>query len=388
MENERNLWQHEQLTRSQELLEQSEYTSWLICTTASRDPHILFLTGRQSPGRTALLVTSSNATLLVSDMDAGLFMDLSKVFTIESYSNRREFTKKLAILLKTQTRNGPVALDHAPQSLETVAASLDFVTYGEFLSLVQLAPEIEFKSAVPFIEELRKTKTSYERKFAHKAIKITQEILEDIPNRVQSGMTERQVAAMIGGELLNHGELAFPIIVASGQNSANPHHNAKNKKLHSNEVLLIDAGLRLELMCSDLTYTFFVGRNPPEQVLSVYDSLFAALVSALQLIGPKVSCGDIDLAARTTLKELGQDPKYFIHSLGHPIGLEVHDIGPRISSSNQKTSEKLLPLNSLYAIEPGLYFPGKWGVRLEIDIHITDDGARALSTVPSQLVSI
>ncbi len=262
------------------------------------------------------------------------------------------------------------------------------MTYGEFLSLVQLAPEIEFKSAFPFIEELRTTKTSFERKFAHLAIKITQEILEDLPNRVRSGMTERQVAALIGGELLNHGELAFPTIVASGHNSANPHHNTSNKKLHSNEVLLVDAGLRLELMCSDLTYTFFVGRNPPEQVLSVYDSLFAALKSALQLIGPRVRCGDIDLAARTKLKELGQDPKYFTHSLGHPIGLEVHDIGPRLSSSNHNASEKLLPSNSLYTIEPGLYFPGKWGVRLEIDVHITTSGTRTLSTVPSQLVSI
>ncbi|MFQ6126819.1 MAG: M24 family metallopeptidase [Candidatus Heimdallarchaeota archaeon] len=388
MENRQDMWQQEQLTRSQEVLEQSGYVAWLICTTAARDPHILFLTGRQSPGRTALLITPSDATLLVSDMDAGLFMELSRVFTIESYSTSREFTKKLAILLKTQTRNGPVALDHAPQSFETTATSLDFVTYGEFLSLVHLVPEIEFKSAVPFIEKLRKTKTSYERNLAYKAIKITQEVMEDLPNRVKPGMTERQVAALIGGELLNHGELAFPTIVASGQNSANPHHNTNDKKLHPNEVLLVDAGLRLELMCSDLTYTFFVGRNPPEQILSVYDSVFTVLKYILQIIRPRIQCSDVDLEARKKLKELGQDPKYFIHSLGHPIGLVVHDIGPRLSFRNLKTSENLLPLNSLYTLEPGLYFPGKWGLRLEVDIHIADGGVRALSTVPSQLVTI
>ena len=181
------------------------------------------------------------------------------------------------------------------------------------------------------------------------------------------GRSEAAVAADIGKRLLavGHDSVEF-VIVASGPNSASPHHDPGGRVIERGEMVLCDFGGKLDGYCSDTTRCVWTGR-PPAEVRAAYDALHAAQERAVQAVQPGKPLCNVDLAARNVLRASGYD-EFFIHRTGHGIGTEVHE-HPYVTEHNAAPIE----IGHAFSVEPGIYFPGRWGMRIE-DIVVVKPG--------------
>jgi D-alanyl-D-alanine dipeptidase len=181
------------------------------------------------------------------------------------------------------------------------------------------------------------------------------------------GRSEATVAADIAGRLLGvgHDSVEF-VIVASGPNSASPHHHPGERVIEPGEMVLCDFGGKLDGYCSDTTRCVWTGQ-PPEEVRAAYDALRAAQESAVRAVQPGNRLSDVDRAARNALRATGYG-EYFIHRTGHGIGTEVHE-HPYITEHNTAPIE----IGHAFSVEPGIYLPDRWGMRIE-DIVIVQPG--------------
>jgi Xaa-Pro aminopeptidase len=244
----------------------------------------------------------------------------------------------------------------------------DFIKTGDFMSLKKLAPQTEFISAAPIIEALRSIKTQEELANLRNVCKATIEILELLPDWVKVGMTEKEVKAKLEYEYVKLGQPSFASIVATGVHSADPHHNTSLKKIEKG-VLLIDSGLQIDEMSSDITRTFWVGANPPEDFVNAYSALYDAKSVANDYFTDGTPKNLPPLKCRDHLTAKGYDhEKLFFHGLGHALGFSVHDIGGSVSWKVPETNK--FKENMVYTNEPGLYWRGKWGIRLEDDVIV------------------
>ena len=167
------------------------------------------------------------------------------------------------------------------------------------------------------------------------------------------------------------GSPSFPSIIATGAHSADPHHNTSDKKIKEG-ALLIDSGLKIDQMCSDITWTVWVGKKPSDDFLKAYSILYESKEIANKYFIDDSPANLPAIKCRDYLEEKGYDhKKLFFHGLGHSLGFEAHDIGPRVSWKVSKDFK--LKENMVYTNEPGLYWKGEWGVRLEDDIIIGKD---------------
>ena len=237
-----------------------------------------------------------------------------------------------------------------------------------------LSPEINLVPLNGLIEEMREVKSKEEIKAIEDAADLISEILDQVIRKLKPGMTEKEVAWEI--EILaRHGGaegLSFPSIVASGPNSALPHAVPTDRKLGKNEPVIIDAGVRLNGYCSDITRTVFLG-EPGAEFRNIYRTVRHAQVSALKEVRPSVDSTQLDRAAREVIDAAGFGEN-FGHGLGHGVGLAVHEppkVGPRDPVKLQK--------GAVFTVEPGIYIPGKGGVRLEEMVLIEDGGPKVLT---------
>ncbi|MBA7476788.1 Aminopeptidase YpdF [subsurface metagenome] len=249
-----------------------------------------------------------------------------------------------------------------------------------------MAPQTEFISAVPIIVNLRSVKSSEELNDLRNVCKATIEILDTIPDWVKVGMTEKEIKAKIEYEYMKLGKPSFGAIVATGAHSADPHHNTSMKKIEQG-VLLIDTGLQIDEMCSDITWTFWVGKHPTEEFIHAYHALYESKQVANKYFTDGTPNNMSAKKCREYLSEEGYDhEKLFIHGLGHALGFEAHDIGGRIS---WKMPDKYkLKENMVYTNEPGLYWLGKWGIRLEDDIIIGKNECEQVTSVSKEPIQI
>lgn len=218
----------------------------------------------------------------------------------------------------------------------------------------------KFQPTQKIIENLRSSKTAEEIKKIQKSANINDRILNEIPSLVKIGMTEktlvwkiRELAFAFGAE-----KMAFDTIVNFGKHTAHPHHEPDETKLKKGDLILLDFGVKKEKYCSDITRVFFTAKPSMEQIL-IFEILSDAQKKAIQQIEITAVCAEIDAAAREIIQKNGY-AEYFTHSLGHGVGLEIHE-APSLSTSSQ---EKLTE-NSVFTLEPGIYLPGKFGMRLE-----------------------
>jgi Xaa-Pro aminopeptidase len=197
------------------------------------------------------------------------------------------------------------------------------------------------------------------------------------------GMTELEVAGVLESALRKSGSdgFPFPSIVASGPNAALPHARPTSRAIRRGEFLLIDFGARVGGYCSDVTRTFVMGKASAEQ-REVHDVVRLANERAVKAVKPGMSGRDADSVARGYIEDRGFG-ELFGHSLGHGIGLEVHE-APRLA----KTSESPLVEGAVVTVEPGIYRPGWGGVRIEDDVHLGADGARVLTRFARELIEI
>lgn len=256
------------------------------------------------------------------------------------------------------------------QGVKLLGFDGDHMSYSNFLQLKKLKCKLVSKPEllrdlrlIKDVGEIGKMKRSAE--FGYMAYLMLKGLL-------RPGVTEIELARELEIYCLKNGaeKMSFEPIIAFGKNSALPHHRSGETKLKINDIALFDLGVVLDKYCSDMTRVEFVGKPDP-QLKKFYDVNLAAQKAALALCKPGVKLKELDLAARKVMAEAGLE-KYFVHNLGHGIGLKVHEF-PKIHKEGIHKDVVLEPGMAI-TIEPGLYLPGKGGVRYEDTIIITPRG--------------
>jgi Xaa-Pro aminopeptidase len=197
-----------------------------------------------------------------------------------------------------------------------------------------------------------------------------------------AGRTESEVASMLARHLVEagHDSTAF-VIVASGPNGSSPHHEPAGRIIDARDPVVLDFGGRIGGYCSDMTRTVTVG-DAPEEVQEIHGIVRRAQAAAFDAVGPGVPAEDVDRAARTVIEDHGYG-EWFIHRTGHGIGLEEHE-PPYIVRGNR---EPLQP-GMTFSVEPGIYLPERFGVRIEDIVVVTEDGVEVLNQAPRELARI
>lgn len=230
------------------------------------------------------------------------------------------------------------------------------------------------------VRRMRVVKTSEEIDAIRAAIRIGEEAFDVLRRRIKPGMTEAEVAALIEYEMKKRGASgpSFPTIAAVDDNAALPHYQPGLVRVPKNGLVLIDWGARVSEYCGDLTRVLLIGRIRP-RVRQLYQAVLKAQLTAIAAIRPGIPARQVDQTARGVLEKAGLG-KYFVHGLGHGLGLEVHE-GPRVSS----TSQDHLEPGMVVTVEPGVYLPGEAGIRIEDDVVVTDTGCEVLSRLDKRL---
>jgi Xaa-Pro dipeptidase len=234
----------------------------------------------------------------------------------------------------------------------------------------------------PILAELRMRKDAVELAQLRLAGQAIDRVHARVPEWLRPGRTEREVAADIAAAIVDEGHAAADfVIVGSGPNGASPHHSVSDRVIEPGDVVVVDIGGPLPSgYNSDSTRTYAVGSPREADVASAYAALREAHRAAADAVRPGVTCQDVDRAARAVLVEAGLG-EHFIHRTGHGIGLDVHE-EPYIVEGNS------LPVEAgmTFSIEPGVYFAGRWGARIEDIVAVTADGVERLDTRPTDLV--
>lgn len=241
----------------------------------------------------------------------------------------------------------------------------------------------EIKNCSEELMQLRMIKSEEELACVKKACEIIQEAYHNAIKLAKTGVTEKEIADKIRSEIIRlggEGE-SFETIVAFGANAAIPHHETGETKLTENTAILVDTGALFNGYCSDLTRMAFFG-TPDEEFKNAYDAVLTANLTAFDKIVGGMSGKDADAIAREVLKQRGYG-EYFTHSLGHGVGLEIHE-RPNVSPRSRDNLEE----NAVFTVEPGVYLNGKFGIRIEDTATIKNGKAERLFTDSKELFVI
>ncbi len=245
----------------------------------------------------------------------------------------------------------------------------------ELKFLVDAAPKAKFMEGDGIFSGLRMSKDADEIAAMRKAVKIAQVALQVTLPHVQPGVTEKAIASELVLQLMragSQGELPFAPIVAAGPNSANPHAVPTDRPIQNGDLLVIDWGAAYEGYFSDLTRTFAIGEIDPE-LRRIHEIVQQANAAGRAAGKPGLPAGAVDAAAREAIQSAGYGD-YFIHRTGHGLGMETHE-APYMFAGNAV----ILTEGMTYTVEPGIYLPGRGGVRIEDDMVITASGSESLS---------
>jgi Xaa-Pro aminopeptidase len=237
--------------------------------------------------------------------------------------------------------------------------------------------------AAPLVETLRLIKDEDELAIIRENALIGCRLFDHILTVIRPGIREVEVAAELEYQARLHGAeaMSFETIVASGERSALPHGKASTAPLPRKGFVTLDFGIIREGYCSDMTRTVCLG-TPRSEERTAYEAVLEAQESAVAAVSASVSCGEVDEAARSVLRKAGMADA-FTHSTGHGVGLEIHE-QPRLGAG-QKT--RLQP-GMVVTIEPGVYWPGKFGLRIEDMVAVTKTGGQVLTPAPKALIQL
>lgn len=231
------------------------------------------------------------------------------------------------------------------------------------------------------INSLRSIKTRNEVESIIKAQRIAEKAFEHILKFIKVGVTEKEIALELDFFMLRNGGegLSFETIAVSGANSSMPHGVPSNKKIENGDFLTLDFGTIINGYHSDMTRTVAVG-FATDEMKNVYDTVLKAQNNCLENIRAGVSCKDGDEFARSVIRDCGYG-QYFTHSTGHGVGVEIHEF-PNLSPA----SDSILQVGNIVTVEPGIYIPEKFGVRIEDMALITENGCENLTNAPKNLI--
>lgn len=235
----------------------------------------------------------------------------------------------------------------------------------------RFAPKLkaELQGASELLLALRSQKDEEEIRELIDAQRIAERALEQILTEIKPGVTEKEIAARLQYLMLRYGaeKVSFDPIVASGANGSMPHAVPTEKPIQAGEFVTMDFGCIYHGYCSDMTRTVCVG-EPTGEMREVYDTVLRAQLAGINAAKAGVTGKEIDSAARKVIEDAGYGA-YFGHSFGHGVGVEIHE-SPNASPANDKP----MPVGAAISAEPGIYLPGKFGVRIEDVLVLSDDG--------------
>jgi Xaa-Pro aminopeptidase len=331
-------------------------------------PNIRYLTG--FTGSAALLLVRHDGSTLISDFRyaAQAASEVGAAGTVEI--DQRSVWERLGRVLSVQPAEtlGIEAHSLSVRDAERVSG----VTQARIIPTTEL------------IERQRATKSPEEVRAIRAAAELAQESLAEVLPSVRPGQTEVEVGSALEATLRRNGSEwhPFPTIVASGPRSALPHARTSGRTINRGELLLIDFGAQVDGYCADLTRTFVVGAPADERQRMFHELVQSAQHRAIEHLHPGMPAREGDALAREVIAA-GGFGEAFGHSLGHGLGLEVHE-APRVAAN----SDAPLPAHAVVTVEPGVYFPGWGGVRLEDDVYLAPSGAERLSDGRTELVEL
>jgi Xaa-Pro aminopeptidase len=266
------------------------------------------------------------------------------------------------------------------EGVKEAAFEDDELTVRQLDELKAALPDITLTAGGERVNELRAVKTEDEIRLISEAQSITERAFNAAVDELRRDVTEREIAARIVFEMLSAGadEVAFNPIVSFGDNTAKPHHAPDDRRLQKGDAVMLDIGARFKGYCSDMTRTLFYG-EPDKELLKIYDIVLKAQTAALSGIKAGISCNEADSYAREYIKRFGYANE-FGHGTGHGVGVKIHE-APSLSAG----SDKLLVKDMVVTVEPGIYLPGKGGVRIEDMARVTDTGVINLTAVKKEL---
>lgn len=266
--------------------------------------------------------------------------------------------------------------------VKTVGIDYTLTTVNEFKSLKALG--FKFKDVSEKLSKLFSVKNSEEIKLIKKACKIAEKSFYEILPFVKKGVTEKQLANELEYAMLKNGaeKTSFDTIVAFGANTAVPHHETGDTVLTENQPVLIDFGCKVGGFCSDCTRTFYYG-EPSLEFANAYEATLKANLEAEDKISAGMTCKQADAVARDVLDTYGY-AEAFTHSLGHGIGINVHEF-PYLSP---KRGDAVLKNKMVFSIEPGVYFDGKFGIRIEDTVVLMGGKVQRLFNDDKNLIKI
>jgi Xaa-Pro aminopeptidase len=242
---------------------------------------------------------------------------------------------------------------------------------------------IRWQAEQGWVESLRAVKSKSELSELRKAARLISAVFEQIVKKIRPGVRELDLAAEVDFLMRKMGAEgpSFETIIASGPRAALPHARPTAKRLGKGELVVLDLGVILRHYCSDMTRTVFLGKAP-KRVKTWYKAVLEAQAGAIQALAPGVEAGAPDLAARQVLDSYGLG-KFFVHSTGHGLGIEVHE-DPRLAAGQKR----LLEAGMVVTVEPGVYVEGIGGIRIEDDVAIYKGRTEILTTAPRELLEL
>ncbi|WP_068615502.1 M24 family metallopeptidase [Paenibacillus tuaregi] len=342
-----------------------------VQTLLITDPkHIYYLTGFLSEPHerflAAAMTLGQEPVLIVPALDeeaARAASDTMHVYTHEDTDN--------PYLVLSQALKG---------SAGTIALEKNHLSVTRFEALQEHLTFARYRDIGPWLQDMRVRKSPEEIIKIKHAVDLIEKVLQEGVSKVREGVTENELVAEIEYQIRRLGAdgPSFDSMVLFGEKTALPHGVPGTRALKHGDMVMFDIGVYADGYASDITRTFSFGEPSPELV-RVYNTVLEANEAAIRAIKPGVSFASIDLAARRVIEDAGYGP-YFMHRLGHGLGIDVHEY-PSIHNQN----EDHLQEGNVFTVEPGVYIPNLGGVRIEDDIRVTADGVEVLTSYPKNL---
>jgi Xaa-Pro aminopeptidase len=358
----------------QERLQNSLSTHRLDALLVTHPPNIQYLCG--FTGSAGALLLTEKKTVFITD---GRYTEQA----------RAEVGSAQIVI----TRQGPLAAaatwlsSHQKKGRRVpsrIGIESEHMTVAARSRLAGMLPSgFRLREAPELIEQARMVKDEDEIACLRSTVILGASLFDRALEVIRPGVRETEVAAEMEYTARKAGveAMSFETIIASGERSALPHGRASQAAIPGQGFVVCDFGVILSGYCSDMTRTVYVGR-PSAEGRGVYQAVKQAQQAAVDAVRPGISVGEVDRAARKSLQKSGL-AKHFTHSTGHGVGLEIHE-APRVAAGQTK----ILQPGMVITIEPGVYVPGKWGVRIEDMVVVTERGCEVLTPTSKELVVI
>jgi len=326
---------------------------------------------------------TTDGAVIVSKNETALITDSRYIEAAENDKKCGRLSEDVNVYLFKKGLYAQIAEYFASVNAKRVCIDPALISLKQLQELEKACEGIEFGYISDICLKYRKIKTDGEIEKIRKAQAITDRAFSHILTFINNERTELEIAAELEYFMRCNGAtgLAFDTIAVSGRNSSLPHGVPTQSKLAENSFLTMDYGAKYMGYCSDMTRTVVIGKAD-EEMKRIYNTVLTAQAEAMKIIKAGVSCKDADKAARDVISDAGYG-EYFGHSLGHSLGLEIHE---RPAASPK--SDEVLEAGNIITVEPGIYIPNKYGVRIENMVLVTSDGCINLTDSDNKLIEL